>query len=424
MRNILKITAVIILVFISFNIVQLYNLNGFQLAHLKENITKVNRDSKEKYNGEWSYKIESLDYNDYMIYKTIKVKRNTAYKVSCMVKTKDVIPQDKRSAGFSIGLKDDLEKSRSILGTNDWQELSFYFDSKNNETIDIAFRLGDSNQNCKGTAWFSNIKIEVGRKTKTNNWNFAVFMINNTELNIGAEKVSEKLSLPQSNAIKNAFVSFKQTLEDFSYNNMDVNYDIISIDEPLKTISYDDETGYYISTEDCQGLIDKFVYGDKQYDHIFIVANIGDKIKTSEIEWIGLGGMLYDNIGFSNIRISNESMKLYMNSYYNYFPEEIIIHEFLHTLERNSGRFDYETIALHDFADYGYKNESRYGLKKWYRDYIRNNIKNTENGIRKEVYYSQPVCEKNFKKREDVTTVIYESQNLLQKINEGISKIL
>lgn len=424
MKNVLKIVTVIILLFISFNIVQLYNLNGFQLAHLEENKTKANRDSKEKYNGEWSYKIESFDYNDFMMYKTINVKKNTAYKVSCMVKTKDVVPKEKSSAGFSIGLKDDLEKSRSIVGTNDWQELSFYFDSKNNETIDIAFRLGDNNQNCKGTAWFADVKIEVGRKTKTNNWNFAVFMINNTELNVGTEKVSKKLTNPQANAIKNAFVGFKKTLEEFSNNNINVNYDIITIKEPLTTISNDEETGYYISTEDCQGLIDKYLYGDKQYDHIFVVANIGDKIKTSEIEWIGLGGMLYDNMGFSNIRISDESMRLYMTTYYNYFPEEIILHEFLHTLERNSSRYGYNTIALHDFADYGYKNESRYGLKKWYRDYIRNSINNTENGIRKDIYYTQPVCEKNFKKREDVTKVIYENQNLLQKINEGISKIL
>ena len=48
-----------------------------------------------------------------------------------MVKTEDIVPENKNSSGFCIGIKDNLEKSRSILGTNDWQELSFYFDSKN-----------------------------------------------------------------------------------------------------------------------------------------------------------------------------------------------------------------------------------------------------------------------------------------------------
>ena len=90
MKKVLKIVVVIILLIICFNIVQKLNFNGFKLAHFQEGITKVSRDNKVKYNNEWSYKIESKDYNDYMLYKTIEVKKNTAYKVSCMVKTENV----------------------------------------------------------------------------------------------------------------------------------------------------------------------------------------------------------------------------------------------------------------------------------------------------------------------------------------------
>lgn len=151
---------------IGLNIVQLYNLNGFKLAHFYEGKTKASRDSKVKYNEEWSYKIESKDYNDYMIFKTIDVTPNTAYKVSCMVKTENVQAQEKLGGGFNIGLKDSLEKSPSIYGTNDWTEITFYFNSKNNTTADIAFRLGDNSQSCKGTVWFSNIKLETGRQKK------------------------------------------------------------------------------------------------------------------------------------------------------------------------------------------------------------------------------------------------------------------
>jgi len=424
MKKLIKILVIFILLFISFNIIQSYNLNGFKLAHYYEDKTQVSRDSNEKYNEEWSYKIESTDYNDFMIYKTIKVRKNTAYKISCMVKTENVEAENKTSSGFSIGLKDDLEKSPSIAGTSEWQELTFYFDSKDNETIDIAFRLGDNNQNCKGTVWFSNVKIEVGRKQKTNNWNFAVFMINNTKIKLEQEIISETVSIPQANAIKNAFIGFKETLEDFTNNDIKVNYDVINIDKPLTQISYDKETGYYISTEDCYELINEHVYGEKQYDHIFIVANIGDNIQTNEIEWIGLGGMLYDNIGYSNIRISNNSMKSYISSYSNYFPEEVVIHEFLHTLERNNKTLGYTTIELHDFEKYGYRNEAKYGLKSWYKDYIQNNIKNTNEGIRREVYFSQPVTEKNFSRRDDVTEIIFDNQNVIQKINERLSKIL
>ena len=180
--------------FICFSIIQTRNFNGLKLAQLKGGITEVCRDKNEKYNGEWSYKIESKDYNDYMIYKTIKVNPNTAYKVSCMVKTKDIIPENKDSCGFNIGLKDNLEKSKSLVGTNDWTELNFYFDSKNNENIDIAFRLGENGQNCKGTAWIANLNVEVGRKKITNEWNFAVFMIDNVNAKVNGKEVNKILT--------------------------------------------------------------------------------------------------------------------------------------------------------------------------------------------------------------------------------------
>lgn len=424
MKKGLKIIVVIILLIVCFEIIQGFNLNGFKLARFHEGKTKASRDSNVKYNDEWSYKIESQDYNDYMLYKTIEVKKNTAYKVSCMVKTENVQAEEKLGGGFNIGLKDTLEKSISIYGTNDWTELTFYFNSKNNESVDIAFRLGDNSQNCKGTVWFSDMNLEIGRQRKTANWNFAVFMINNTQLEVEGQKISEQLSNPQENIIENSFIGFKETLEDFTNNDIKVEYDIINIDKPLTRVSYDPESGYYISREDSYELINEYIYDKKQYDHIFVVANIGDKISTDELEWIGLGGMLYDNIGYSNIRISDESMRAYITSYSNYFPEEVILHEFLHTLERNSIRLGYETIALHDYKKYGYRNDAKYGQKDWYRDYILNRIQNTDNGIREEVFYTQPVSNKNFSKRDDITEILNKSENFIQRISEKISKII
>ena len=134
--------------------------------------------------------------------------------------------------------------------------------------------------------------------------------------------------------------------------------------------------------------------------------------------------MLYNNLGYSNIRISNECIGSYVTSYSNHFPEEVILHEFLHTLERNSTKLGYDTIKLHDFQKYGYVNDARLGLKKWYQDYISNNIGGANNGIREEVYYTQPVSQKNFTRRDEVTELIYEKQNFIQKLNEIISKTI
>ena len=70
--------------------------------------------------------------------------------------------------------------------------------------------------------------------------------------------------------------------------------------------------------------------------------------------------MDYYGIGFSNIRLPNEE-KSYIYKYktgVNQFPEEVFLHEFLHTLERNAKEYGYERPELHDYEKYGYKNET------------------------------------------------------------------
>ena len=423
MKKIVKIIIAVVLIFYGYMYIQARNFNGFGLARYYEGRTQVSRDSNEQYNKEWSYKIDSVDYNDFMIYKTIQVKKNTAYKVSCMVKTKDIEPENINNSGFNICLKDSLEKSTSIMGTNDWMKLDFYFDSLDNESIDIAFRLGDNEGNCKGTAWFSNISIEEGRKKQTNEWNMAVFMINNTNAKVNNKTVSTKLTSEQIGEIDTDLKRFQTTINDFSNGKINIKYDVISIQEPLKHISYDEESGYFVSPQDVYTLIDKYLHQKKDYDHIFVVINIGDVIDNKEIPWIGLGSMVYDSIGYSNIRISNNIINSYKYSSQNYFPEEVFLHEFLHTLERNSNRLGNKTIVLHENEKYGYKNEARYGLKQWYIDYMQKNIKGNL-GLEEDVFYTQPVSAKNFIQIDTATNKLYDTQNIVQKIVENISKIV
>ncbi len=423
MKKIVKIIIAVVLIFYGYMYIQARNFNGFGLARYYEGRTQVSRDSNEQYNKEWSYKIDSVDYNDFMIYKTIQVKKNTAYKVSCMVKTKNIEPETINNSGFNICLKDSLEKSTSIMGTNDWMKLDFYFDSLNNESIDIAFRLGDNEGNCKGTAWFSNISIEEGRKKQTNEWDMAVFMINNTNAKSNNKTVSTKLTSEQIGEIDTDLKRFQTTINDFSNGKINVKYDVISIQEPLKHISYDDESGHFVSPQDVYTLIDKYLHQNKDYDHIFVVINIGDIIENKEIPWIGLGSMVYDSIGYSNIRISNNIINSYKYSSQNYFPEEVFLHEFLHTLERNSNRLGNKTIVLHENEKYGYKNEARYGLRQWYIDYMQKNIKGNL-GLEEDVFYTQPVSAKNFIQIDTATNKLYDTQNIVQKIVENISKIV
>lgn len=110
--------------------------------------------------------------------------------------------------------------------------------------------------------------------------------------------------------------------------------------------------------------------------------------------------MDYLGIGFSNIRLPN-SYKNYTYKYdyrINTFPEEVFVHEFLHTLERNSKDEGYEIPALHDYLKYDYETESKIGLKNWYMDYMncRINDNGAYIGLNPKIYLSKPLHDSNF----------------------------
>lgn len=67
--------------------------NDFYKAEYNLNTTKFTRDGKVKYSDAYSYKLESDEFNDAMFYKTVNVEKDTSYRVTCMVKTENVIPE-------------------------------------------------------------------------------------------------------------------------------------------------------------------------------------------------------------------------------------------------------------------------------------------------------------------------------------------
>ena len=136
--------------------------------------------------------------------------------------------------------------------------------------------------------------------------------------------------------------------------------------------------------------------------------------------------MDYYGIGFSNIRLPNDSRSyIYKyNSRVNTFPEEVFLHEFLHSLERNAEEYGYERPELHDYEKYGYKNERLIGQKKWYTDYMNKNINTASNekiGLPSEIYRLKPAKESNFEYSYKIEEFFKEPQNLLEEI-QGIWK--
>ena len=162
---------------------------------------------------------------------------------------------------------------------------------------------------------------------------------------------------------------------------------------------------------------------------LFICAKLPNQEElglTNAVNWVGLGNMEFCGKGFSNIRVSNNttSSGLYKYSSVNNFPEEVFIHEFLHTLERNSEEYGYEIPALHDSEKYGYEETRVNGLRPWYIDYMNKKIKyNGEYiGLPEEVYEYKPVQLSNFEYSYEVEG-LEEPDNPAEVIKSIVSKI-
>lgn len=137
-------------------------------------------------------------------------------------------------------------------------------------------------------------------------------------------------------------------------------------------------------------------------------------------------------IGFSNIRFASDGINYVYNysSRVNTFPEEVFIHEFLHTLERISKEHGYPTVDLHDYETYGYDAGNINGLEDWYKDYMRCKIldegTNQYVGLNEAVYSYKPVNENNFKFTVEVdfndepSNIIEEIKSLFNVVAEAI----
>lgn len=405
------------------------NFSGYSKNVEKSNITIFKRDNDIKYGKHRSYKIESDDFNDAMIAKTVKLEKNKSYKVTCMVKTENVEQEsDKSGSGAQISIEGTTTRSIAITGSSDWQKIELLFNSKNSEEVNIGFRLGGNVSNCKGTAWFSNMTIEEGVPDTTSDWKFACFIFKNTDVNIEGKNV--KLSVTDSDItdINNTIKRFEDSCITLSDRKMTAKCDVYNIDTPINKLSYDEQFGYYVAPEDVESQI-KDVINANNYDHIYIVVRLGNDEHTDDIkviDWIGLGAMDYYGIGFSNIRLPNDS-KSYIYKYntrINTFPEEVLLHEFLHSLERNSKEYGYEVPNLHDYEKYGYKNEKLDGQKKWYIDYMNKNI--TSNGkkigLPSEIYNLKPAKQSDFIYSYKMEEVFKEPENIIEEIKFVFNK--
>ena len=142
---------------------------------------------------------------------------------------------------------------------------------------------------------------------------------------------------------------------------------------------------------------------------------------------LDFGGMDLHGIGYSNIRLPNDQ-KSYIYTYdsrINTFPEEVFVHEFLHSLERILMEYGYDIPQLHDNEKYGYKEQRLVGLKQWYNDYMTCNIttsNGSKTGLDPIVYNLKPSHESNFKYAVELD-FSKEPQNIIEEIKGLLENI-
>ena len=422
-----RIFSLIILIGLITALVYIYNkyyFNDFIKANENKGETSYYRDSSQKYNGQKSYCIENKDYNDTLFFKEISVKKDTPYRITCMVKTENVESDKPETSGACISIMGTADQTIPIQGTTDWQKVTLLVDSKEQDTLDISFRLGGYDGYSKGKAWFSDIHVEEGIKDETSDWNVVCFLIDNIDVNIEGKHHTYSLTQEDKDLLKDNLKRFANTVESFSNNAMTVSYQTVEIKEPLTSLSYDQENYYYVAAKDVKPLIDYYVQKN-EYDHIFIGIRMGDTLSSIPVnEWIGLGSMRYNSIGFSNIRMPNDLRNSTMYKYNiknDTFPEEVFVHEFLHSLERNLTEKGYTFPALHDNEKFGYENQNKTGLKDWYRDYMRCNIDSNvgKTGLDQIVYKTKPIQLSDFNYAHEI-----EFENVPHNIIDIVSQII
>ena len=176
-----------------------YNYNNFIKSVREREKTEFVRDQEIKCSNMDSYKRENLDYNDAMFYETISVAPNTPYKVTCKIKVENVINENNtKSGGAHISIAGTTERSITLTGTKDWQEVTFLFNSKDRKEVDISFRLGGYEERSKGSAWFSDFKVEEGVANKDKNWKFVCFIFPEIDVDVEVKAKQQQVSLKMS----------------------------------------------------------------------------------------------------------------------------------------------------------------------------------------------------------------------------------
>ena len=341
----------------------------------KNDTSEFSLDFFTKYAGKNSIKIKNTDYNVAYVERTFSVKPHTLYKFSAMARYDglSVDPEEPDDvSGANIGIAGSYDHSEYVTDSK-WTKIEYVFDSKEQTEITLALSNGMFRAACKGTAWFSDIKLEENTTEKTNEWRILAVIFKDVKVPVvkDGQKYTYTHSLTDDDIeyLKEPLKKLYSSFETISDGQMKVTGITAAVpDTTLTSLQQDDYFGYRIEPYDPQvsKVLDHYL-AKKVYNQIIVISPIAE----IAVDWGGLGGSKYKGVNFCQINYKSG------NSFpgdHPDFPEAIYVHEMLHCMEADSRDINPDkTASLHGQPDYGFEDTGD-EWKEWYTAYMRSEL--------------------------------------------------
>ena len=359
----------------------------------------------------YSIKISNTEKYDYgFVSKTFVLEPFTTYKFSAMVKYEDfkLAPDaDGDFVGATLAVNTfypdgNFYRITQSTASNckEWTKIECFFTTGAEKGHEYYLRLwnGNNSTKCKGTAWFSDIKLEKAKTT--NQWNVlaVIFPTVETDVDLHGKKTvlqpdgdglthyKATLTDEEIEGIHYTTDKLKKSFAEVSGNLVNVcNIDYVTATEPVTEVTDAmDGKGYCldINSKSVSKVVDKYI-AQKSYQQIILYA----PLSTIAGGWWGLGGTKYKGINFC--QISCDKNTAITKDKDKSFIEGVLIHEILHGVNNESNVYDPTTPYLHE-NDGEYKEQYPHNNidnnKTYYIDYMRHTLPDGR-GIDPRAYY-------------------------------------
>lgn len=366
------------------------NDRAWHLEYWWQDFSTYSVDTKTTYgDSPYSIKIKNIDYNNTHIGRTFDVKPNTCYHFSAMVKysgyklSEDAYDASFSGAGIGVTAPWDMHCFSEFITENKWQRVSCDFiTGKDQKTVGLSLYNSVESSECRGTAWFSDIKLEECEQI--NQWNVLAIAFTNISAPVkddnGKQYTYKKtMSTSDVSNVKNWLGSFRSSVGGLSNGHIGIrNIDFVTCDTPVTELS-SSSGGYRLDTKSGKGrdLIDKARNG-KDYDYIIAILPLYDIKPWGDHDYTKYRQM-------SVCQFDYNTLKKFANKYKK-FPEGMFMDAFVGSLKSASLAIDQKNGAVPSYSNTGYKIDPDYELKSWYADVLSGTLSGGKNLISSVLY--------------------------------------